>query len=93
MAPDPVAAYLSEVERRCAYVKASARSGLGADEAARNSADDVPRLLKVAEAVLAFCAVHEKVPGVFTVADVDIPPSEIRRVVAHALLGEENPDA
>jgi hypothetical protein len=44
--------------------------------------DDYKRAL---DEVLSFCGAHENVQGVFTRADVPIPPSEIRRVVTAAL--------
>jgi hypothetical protein len=94
----PLAVYLSEIGLRYAYVKAAARSGFGAGEAARNSADDVPPLLKVAEAVL---EVHKPLDGDWgRMCSYCWTRGGGRRVwpcpellkVAAVLLGEEAPD-
>jgi hypothetical protein len=77
----PVAAYLTEVKRDLTD---------GAVYPHRVMELHAPRLLAALEAVLGFCAEHENIRGIFgNLAEVPIPPSEIRRVIAVALLGEE----
>jgi hypothetical protein len=101
-AADRVAAALDEIRERVGAIKAiraqwtphgeTIGSGMAGEWVIANlaSASDVPALLTAVEAVLGFCAEHENIRGIFgDLAEVPIPPSEIRRVIAVALLGEE----
>jgi hypothetical protein len=76
--PDPVAA----LERIRSEFEAFGASGA-----------DFSRLLAAVEAVLDLCAEHEYIPGQFGEdTEEEIPPREIRRVIARKLLGEEETD-
>ena len=81
MAPEPdrLAAELAAIERRQEH-----------GDLREFATADSPRLLAALKAVLDLCAGHEYIPGQFGEdTEEEIPPREIRRVIARKLLGEE----
>jgi hypothetical protein len=89
MADDRLAAELAAIQGRVVYVAASARIGVGANQHARNSAADVPRLLAAVEAVLEITdpLKNESLGGTFMAA----LHLQVLAAITSALLGEENP--
>ena len=89
--PGPVAVYLAEAKARFSatnYAITTESPRLTSVLVASTS--DVPRLLAALEAVLGYCAEHERFFGIYDKAGAPVPASEIRRVVAAKLLGEGN---
>src|ERR1039458_4223829 len=85
-APDPVAAYLSEVRKRAArLLPLNRKPSLLAEEVAQ----DVPRLLAAVERVLALAAKWDREAADGTpYQDREQAARYVRRVIAAELLGE-----
>lgn len=85
--PDPLAAALERIGERTADVRAAYATGFGGNAAARESAEDVPRLLAAVEAAIASASRWKRfaAPG----DAQDECADDLRQAITRELLGEE----
>jgi hypothetical protein len=88
--PDPAAWVSAARERNEHYIRDMRYTEW---TVSRMPSGDLRKALGALEAVLDLCAEHEYIPGQFSEdTEEEIPPREIRRVIARKLLGEEETD-